>query len=252
MRKMLSVSAIVFLVLPLVAIEASAGSHQSTGLVVRVDPANRTVVLVENGLHQLALIVRRATLLLDDQGRSLRTLKGLHVGDYIREECDPRGSGPALARRISVVIPAWRMLESPELWGVRDIEVECETARRFKGVIMPWQGTKKYAFGIFTVLEKSPTQSGVYALFAGDQWVYIGAARSIQIHLLTHLNGPDPCVLRHHVTSFAYETVPAEALAARQVALIREFRPVCGEGNPSENLRTLMPTPWQVSPEPKA
>jgi hypothetical protein len=113
MRKMLSVSAIVFLVVPLVAIQASAGSHQSTGLVVRVDPAHKTVVLVENGL-QLALIVRRATVLFDDQGQSLHTLQALHVGDYIREECDGRGSGPAIARRISVVIPAWRMLESPE------------------------------------------------------------------------------------------------------------------------------------------
>ena len=113
MRKSLLVTMIVFLVVPLVAIPASADSHQSTGLVVRVDPAHKTVVLVENGL-ELALIVSRATVLLDDQAQSLHTLQALHVGDYIREECGARGSGPAIARRISVVIPAWRMLESPE------------------------------------------------------------------------------------------------------------------------------------------
>lgn len=122
-------------------------------------------------------------------------------------------------------------------------------ARRFMGVIMPWQGTKKYAFGIFTVLEKSPTQSGVYALFTGDEWVYIGAARNIQVHLLTHLNGPDPCILRHHATSFAYETVPAEALVARQEALIQEFRPVCREGSTPENVGTPLPTIRQVISE---
>lgn len=113
MRKILSVTVIVLLVVPLVAIQASADSHQSAGLVVRVDPAHNTVVLVENGL-QLALIVRRATVLLDDQGQSLHTLQALHVGDYIREECENRGSGPSIARKISVVIPAWRMLGSPE------------------------------------------------------------------------------------------------------------------------------------------
>jgi hypothetical protein len=113
MRKVLRVLPVVFLLVLFVAVEASADSHRSTGLLVRVDPANKTVVLMENGL-QLALIVRQTTVLLDDRGQSLHTLEALHVGDYIREECDSRGSGSAIARRISVVIPAWRMLESPE------------------------------------------------------------------------------------------------------------------------------------------
>lgn len=116
---------------------------------------------------------------------------------------------------------------------------------------MPWQGTEKYAFGIFTVLDKSPLQSGVYALFCGEKWVYIGASENIQVHLLTHLNGPDTCVLQNNVTSFAYESVPAEARVARQRALIREFSPVCPacEGS-ARDTRTRPPRKWPAISEP--
>jgi hypothetical protein len=71
------------------------------------------VVLLENGFR-LALIVRRATVLLDDRGQSLLSLKALQVGDYVREDCESRESDPFIARKISVLVPAWRMLESPE------------------------------------------------------------------------------------------------------------------------------------------
>ena len=94
---------------------------------------------------------------------------------------------------------------------------------------MGWQGTEKFAFGIFTVLEKSPGRSGVYALFSGEKWVYIGSSDNIQVHLLNHLNGPDPCVLQNDVTSFAFEAIPAEVRLVRQQDLIREFRPVCND-----------------------
>jgi excinuclease UvrABC nuclease subunit len=94
---------------------------------------------------------------------------------------------------------------------------------------MPWQGTEKFAFGIFTVLEKCPVNSGVYALFTGEKCIYVGASENIQVRLLHHLNGPHPCVLQYGVTSFAYESVPSEAHAARQEDLIREFNPLyCG------------------------
>ena len=110
MKKLLPV---VFLLTLLLAVEASAVSHRSTGLVVKVNSANGTVVLLENG-HQLDLIVGRDTVLLDDRGHRFYALKALQVGDYIRDECNSRGSGPSIARNISVLIPAWRMLESPE------------------------------------------------------------------------------------------------------------------------------------------
>lgn len=103
---------------------------------------------------------------------------------------------------------------------------------------MPWQGSEKFAFGIFTVLEKCPLNSGVYALFTGDQCIYVGASENIQIHLLHHLNGPHPCVLQYGVTSFAYESVPSEARLGRQEDLIREFNPLyCGSEGGTTHLR---------------
>jgi hypothetical protein len=110
MKRLLSVA---FLLTLLLAVEASAVSHRSTGLVVKVNSAIGTVVLLENG-HQLDLIVGRDTVLLDDRGHRFYALKALQVGDYIREECTGRENGPSIARNISVLIPAWRMLESPE------------------------------------------------------------------------------------------------------------------------------------------
>lgn len=110
MRKVLSV---VILSALLVAVEASADSHRSTGLVVKLNSSDGTVIVLEKG-RQLELNVGRGTVLLDDQGHRLDGLKALQVGDYVREECYSREGGPSIARNIDVLIPAWRMLESPE------------------------------------------------------------------------------------------------------------------------------------------
>ena len=110
MRKVLPV---VFLSALLVAVEASADFHRSTGLVIQVNSADGKVILLEKG-RPLELIVGRGTVLLDDQGHRLYSLKALQVGDYVREECNSREGGPSIARNIGVLVPAWRMLESPE------------------------------------------------------------------------------------------------------------------------------------------
>ncbi|HSB70861.1 MAG TPA: GIY-YIG nuclease family protein [Candidatus Methylomirabilis sp.] len=92
---------------------------------------------------------------------------------------------------------------------------------------MSWNGTEKFPLGTFTVLEKAPPESGVYALYAGRKWVYVGQSENIQLRLLRHLNGPDACIITHDVTSFAYELTPAEARLTRQDELIAEYRPAC-------------------------
>jgi hypothetical protein len=104
---------------------------------------------------------------------------------------------------------------------------------------MSWKGTSKFALGIFTVLAKAPADSGLYALFTRDKWIYIGEAENIQVHLLQHLNSPGPLVLRYGVTSFAYECVLPEARAARQQELIAEFSPLYG-GCPTSPVSTAL------------
>lgn len=91
----------------------AAGPHRSTGLVVRVDPGQGRVVMKLNGhVHELA--VTSATVLRNDWGEPLRSLKAIQVGDYVREECVAGPEGKSLTRRIEVLRPAWRELESPE------------------------------------------------------------------------------------------------------------------------------------------
>ncbi|HSB72592.1 MAG TPA: hypothetical protein VLT62_24965 [Candidatus Methylomirabilis sp.] len=113
MRRLLPVLPVALVCVLLVAVEVSADPHRSRGLLVRVDPAERAVVLVENG-HHLKLIVGRDAVFLDDRGQRLHSLEGLHVGDYVREECRHHAAGPPIASQISVLVPAWRRFESPE------------------------------------------------------------------------------------------------------------------------------------------
>lgn len=87
--------------------------HHSTGLVVRVDPGQGRVVMKVNG-HVHELTVTKATVLRNDWGEPLRSLKAIQVGDYVREECVAGPEGKSLARKIEVLRPAWRELESPE------------------------------------------------------------------------------------------------------------------------------------------
>ncbi len=114
MRKPLTVIPVALIMALLMGSEAyAAGFHRSTGLVAKVDLTRGTVLLAENG-HSRELVVGRSALILDDQGNGLRSLKGLQVGDYVSEECMLQKGGPSIARKISVLRPAWRMLESPE------------------------------------------------------------------------------------------------------------------------------------------
>ncbi len=114
MRKALTFIAIALVVVLLMGSEAyNAEFHRSSGLVVDVDPSKGTVLLTENG-HARELVVGRLSLLFDDQGKGLKELKALQVGDYVSEECILRRDGQFIAREIRVLRPAWRMIESPE------------------------------------------------------------------------------------------------------------------------------------------
>lgn len=93
--------------------QPGAAPHRSTGVVVRVDPGQGRVVMKLNGhVHELA--VTKATVLKNDWGEPLASVKALQVGDYVREECVAGPEGKSLARKIEVLRPAWRELESPE------------------------------------------------------------------------------------------------------------------------------------------
>lgn len=111
----LAVGLVLGLVAPSMALSETpgGGAHRSTGLAVRVNPGQGSVVMKVNGhIHELA--VTKATVLKNDWNEPLAGLGALQVGDYIREECAAGPDGKSVARKIEVLRPAWRELESPE------------------------------------------------------------------------------------------------------------------------------------------
>lgn len=114
MRNALSLMPVALVVVLMMGSEAyNSDFHRSTGLVVKVDPAKRTVLLAKNG-HYHELLVGPGGVVLDDRSNALQGLIALQVGDYVSEECILQKGGLSIARKISVLRPAWRMLESPE------------------------------------------------------------------------------------------------------------------------------------------
>ncbi len=96
-----------------------------------------------------------------------------------------------------------------------------------RDAVMPWQGSRKFTYSLMEIAQYAPFQSGVYAVYSGDQWVYIGASVDVGASLRRHLHGDNPCIRHHRPTHFAFELVPARARVSRQQALVREFNPVC-------------------------
>lgn len=114
MRKVLTLIPVALILVLLTGSGASSAEfHRLTSLVVKVDPTKGTLLLTENG-HSDELVVGRFSVLFDDQGKRLKALKALQVGDYVYEECIHQKDGQSIAREIRILRPAWRMLESPE------------------------------------------------------------------------------------------------------------------------------------------
>jgi len=98
---------------------------------------------------------------------------------------------------------------------------------------MPFEKTNS----AFTFTEKgiatyAPRQSGVYGIYNGTEWIYVGEAKDMEERLYAHLRGNSDQsvrILRHKPTHYAYEQCDATARVARERTLIREFDPVCNK-----------------------
>lgn len=69
-------------------------------------------------------------------------------------------------------------------------------------------------------------QIGVYGLFRGDHWIYIGRG-DIRDRLLAHLNDDNPCITREKSTHWV-DIVTSDDVAEEK-RLILEFDPVCNK-----------------------
>lgn len=77
------------------------------------------------------------------------------------------------------------------------------------------------------IVWKAPKASGVYGLYAGEKWIFVGEAISLQEALEKHFNGDRPCISSHAPTDFIFETCRENSRAARRQELVAEFKPLC-------------------------
>lgn len=93
---------------------------------------------------------------------------------------------------------------------------------------MPFQ-LKTLVFDEYTIRQLAPTRPGVYGLANSENWIYIGAANSLESVLLRHLNETETHMMRRNPTVFTWEKSLAEDRMTRKTALIKELKPLFSE-----------------------
>ena len=104
---------------------------------------------------------------------------------------------------------------------------------------MPFPTENSFAFTPVSVRAHAPTASGIYGIFNGSQWIYVGMGEDIQHALLAHLSDTEVCIRRFNPTGFSFELDAGATRVARQETLIRELGTQCNREN--GNLPSL---PW--------
>ena len=81
-----------------------------------------------------------------------------------------------------------------------------------------------------TILTYAPNSSGVYAIFNGQSWIYVGESGDVQARLLQHWNIDIRCINQNVSTGFQFELVAGQAArVARQNQWIAALRPLCNQ-----------------------
>lgn len=69
---------------------------------------------------------------------------------------------------------------------------------------------------------------GVYGVFGGSMWIYIGTG-DVRECLLGHLEGDNLAILSWRPTHFVYELWNEPYLSTRKKKLLEEYHPVCND-----------------------
>jgi hypothetical protein len=88
-------------------------------------------------------------------------------------------------------------------------------------------GIQGITFNRLSIGLYAPAESGVYAIYNGRFWIYVGESENIQARLLEHLGDPTTCINRNQPTGFAYELVGERFRVQRQDQLILTLVPIC-------------------------
>jgi predicted GIY-YIG superfamily endonuclease len=95
---------------------------------------------------------------------------------------------------------------------------------------MGFNSTTRNGFTEAGILASAPRASGVYGIFNGNEWIYIGEAADMEARLFDHLRGnsdQSSRISRRSPTGFLCEPCPVHLRLAREQALIRELNPTC-------------------------
>ena len=104
---------------------------------------------------------------------------------------------------------------------------------------MPCPRENCFAFTPVSVRAHAPSAAGIYGIFNGSQWIYVGVGDDIQQTLLAHLRDTEVCIRRFNPTGFSFELHSEPSRGTRQESLIRELGTQCNYQN--GNLPQL---PW--------
>ncbi len=88
---------------------------------------------------------------------------------------------------------------------------------------MPFPQGNSFALTANSVRAHAPNSSGVYGIFNGSQWIYVGESSDIQRRLLAHLENTEAYLKRFSPTGFTFELQPEASREARRDALILEL-----------------------------
>ena len=92
---------------------------------------------------------------------------------------------------------------------------------------MPFLSSDARAFNEAEIMAYEPDQMGVYGIYRGGQWIYIGSG-DIRERLLSHLRGgnaTDACIKASEPSHWTAEVTSNHR--GREGVLIREFDPPC-------------------------
>jgi hypothetical protein len=104
---------------------------------------------------------------------------------------------------------------------------------------MPFPQENSFAFTPVSVRAHAPSASGIYGIFNGSQWIYVGAGDDIRQTLLAHLSDTEVCIRRFNPTGFSFELHSEGSRTMRQESLIHELGTQCNHQN-----KKLPVLPW--------
>jgi hypothetical protein len=94
---------------------------------------------------------------------------------------------------------------------------------------VPFPSENCFALTVNSVRAHAPSSSGVYGIFSGIQWIYVGECGDIQNRLLGHISDTEAGIKRYGPTGFSFELQPEDSRAARRDALNGELAAQCVE-----------------------